>query len=359
MLTLSLPDRVLYFTSMKGFKKLVLFLFLALFVLAIYIFFFPATRFTSSEKNYTLSPPLGKEQILIQLEEQDIIRFPFLLDLVYSFYGDWDLVQPGKYIIPKEATIWQIARMLKNSRKGVTKLVINKLRTKEDFAKLISHQFLLDSSDVLHFITSNDSLRNWGIDTGSFYTIIIPDTYECYRNSSLQVILTRLRSVSEKFWLQNDRLKKAEKIGLTASEVYTLASIVSEETNYASDQSLIASVYINRLHKKMPLQACPTIKFAMRDFSLTRIYDKYLQVVSPYNTYRNPGLPPGPICTPEASVIDRVLDAPKTDYLFFVAKRDFSGYHHFSTNYAEHQRYALEYQQALDIYQKKQQQKKP
>ncbi|MBU3743805.1 MAG: endolytic transglycosylase MltG, partial [Sediminibacterium sp.] len=152
-------------------------------------------------------------------------------------------------------------------------------------------------------------------------------------------------------------LAQATKLGFKTSEVYTLASIVAEETNYASDQSLIASVYINRLHKKMPLQACPTIKYAMRDFSLTRIYEKYLQVASPYNTYRNAGLPPGPICTPEAAIIDRVLDAPGTDYLFFVAKSDFSGYHHFSNNYEEHQRYATQYQKALDIYQQKQ--KKP
>ena len=338
---------------MKGFKKLILFLFLLLFVLAIYTFFFPATRFSAAEKTFVLTPPLGKEQMLSQLEDQEIVRFPFLLEICYSFYGDWDLVQPGKYSIPKNASIWDIARMLKNSRKGVTKLVINKLRTKEDFAKLISHQFLLDSSDIMQFITSNDSLRKWSVDTSSFFTIIIPDTYECYRNSSLEVILSRLRSGSEKFWLQNNRLAKAEKLGLKTSEVYTLASIVSEETNYASDQLLIASVYINRLNKKMPLQACPTIKYAMRDFSLTRIYEKYLQVASPYNTYRNPGLPPGPICTPEAAVIDRVLEAPTTDYLFFVAKSDFSGYHHFSNSYAEHQRYAAEYQKALDVYQQK------
>ena len=164
-----------------------------LFVLALYTFFFPTTRFSSNEKTFSLTPPLGKGQILSQLEEQEIVRFPVLLNLLYSFYGDWDLVQPGKYSIAKNASIWDVARMLKNSRKGVTKLVINKLRTKEDFAKLISHQFLLDSSDIMQLITSNDSLRKWGIDTSSFYTIIIPDTYECYRNSSLSVILSRLQ----------------------------------------------------------------------------------------------------------------------------------------------------------------------
>jgi UPF0755 protein len=103
----------------------------------------------------------------------------------------------------------------------------------------------------------------------------------------------------------------------------------------------------------MPLQACPTIKFAMQDFALTRIYEKYLSNPSPYNTYRNKGLPPGPICTPSPKTIDLVLNAPSTNYLYFVAKSDFSGYHHFSATYQEHSTFAKEYQLKLDEYQKK------
>ncbi|TAF49890.1 MAG: endolytic transglycosylase MltG, partial [Sphingobacteriia bacterium] len=116
----------------------------------------------------------------------------------------------------------------------------------------------------------------------------------------------------------------------------------------ASDKLKIASVYLNRLKKEMPLQACPTIKYAMNNFALTRIYEKYLSNPSPYNTYRVKGLPPGPICTPSPATIDMVLDAPKTDYLFFVAKSDFSGFHHFTSNYKDHDRYAVVYQKALD-----------
>jgi UPF0755 protein len=103
----------------------------------------------------------------------------------------------------------------------------------------------------------------------------------------------------------------------------------------------------------MLLQACPTIKFAMQDFTLTRIYDKYLTNPSPYNTYKFKGLPPGPICTPSPKTIDLVLDAPKTNYLYFVAKSDFKGYHHFSATYEEHSKFAKEYQQKLDEYQQR------
>ena len=135
---------------------------------------------------------------------------------------------------------------------------------------------------------------------------------------------------------------------LFRSQVYTIASIVEEETNKNDEKGNVASVYINRYHKGMPLGADPTIKFALKDFSLKRIYFKHLSVQSPFNTYRNKGLPPGPICTPSTKTIDAVLNAPKTDYLFFVAKSNFNGYHTFSTTYAEHKKNAGIYQKALD-----------
>jgi UPF0755 protein len=339
---------------MKGFRNFFRLLLVILLVLLLYIFAVPATDFSDKEKVFTLSQPISKEKILEELDQNSVLQFPQIFAAFYDIYGDWESMQPGKYTIKKGITLFQFARMLKNSRKGVTKLIITKMRLKEDFARLISRQFLSDSVSVMDFITNNDSLSAFGVDSSSFFTTVIPDTYECYRNSSLSTILTKLREGNKRFWLQNDRLQLAEKWGLTTQEVYILASIVEEETNYASDQSLIASVYINRLRKKMPLQACPTIKYALKDFSLTRIYEKYLTIPSPYNTYQRSGLPPGPICTPQPATIDRVLHAPATDYLFFVAKSDFSGYHHFSNSYAEHQRYAVAYQRALDTYQEKQ-----
>jgi UPF0755 protein len=162
--------------------------------------------------------------------------------------------------------------------------------------------------------------------------------------------LKRLQTEQQNFWEKNNRLQKAESLGFTPKQVYTIASIVEEETNKHNEKGNIASVYINRFHKGMPLGADPTVKFALKDFGLKRIYHKHLQVESPFNTYRNQGLPPGPICTPSPKTIDAVLNAPKTDYIFFVAKSDFSGYHTFATNYADHLRYAKEYQKALDEY---------
>lgn len=327
--------------------RLVQWMLLLPFLALAYIFFVPDTSFDAKEKNYQIAKDVSAKGITDDLEQQGIIRFSFLFRLFYGIYGDWSLVQPGKYTASRGQTIYQTARQLKNSRKSIVKLVINRTRLKEDFARLVGKQFTLDSSTVIEFIQSNDSLKGFGVDTSSFFTMVLPDTYEFYRNSSVRVILSKLREHSERFWLQEDRMKKASMLGLSPSEVYILASVVEEETNDPGDRALIASVYLNRLKKGMPLQACPTIKYALHDFSLTRIYEKYLTVPSLYNTYQRAGLPPGPICTPVPATIDLVLNAPKTNYLYFVAKSDFSGYHHFSASYSEHQYYARLYQKAL------------
>jgi UPF0755 protein len=208
----------------------------------------------------------------------------------------------------------------------------------------------------MNFLNSNDSLKPFNVDTSTVFTAIIPDTYTFYWSTPLQKIFQKLTDASNSFWNKNNHKQKAADIGFSPTQVYILASIVEEETNDDGDRSKIASVYINRINKNMALQACPTIKYAMKDFSLTRIYEKYLFNPSPYNTYRNKGLPPGPICTPNPKCIDIVLNAPKTDYLFFVAKADMSGFHHFSSTYAEHDKYAKEYQKALDDYMAKKKQ---
>ncbi len=143
-------------------------------------------------------------------------------------------------------------------------------------------------------------------------------------------------------------MTKARELGFSPEEIYTIASIVEEETNMKSDKGKIARVYINRINKGMKLEADPTVKFAMRNFELTRIMHKHLSYPSAYNTYYQKGLPPGPICTPSIETIDEVLNAPESDHIFFVAKPTFDGYSNFSSTYAQHQEYARAYQKALD-----------
>ena len=270
-----------------------------------------------------------------------------------------DKLKPGKFLVLKNTSLLSLLRMLRNNQQLKIKFVLNKVRTRAELAKLIATSFEADSADCALYLNSNDSLAKFHTDTTQLLTLFIPNTYEFYWSTPMTKFIQKMKAASDQYWTGNNRIEKAKALGLTKNEVYTLASIVEEETNYDSDKTIIASVYQNRLKQNMPLQACPTIKYAMQDFTLTRIYEKYLTNPSPYNTYKKAGLPPGPICTPAPKTIDLVLNAPSTNYFYFVAKADFSGYHHFSADYTEHMKFAKAYQLKLDEYQEKKKQKAP
>lgn len=343
---------------MKRFISFFFLVGLAACILSAWLIFSPGTAFSEKNKYFIVQEgKTDKASVLDVLEKKHIIKQKLVFSLLATQLHVWNKLKPGKYEVKQGESLLQIARMLKNNHQAQINLVINKLRLKEDLAKLISKSFESDSTTVINFLSSSDSLKQYNVDTNNVFTMIIPDTYTFYWNTPLRKIFNKLFDASTNYWSKNDRIKKADATGLTPVQSYILASIVEEETNKDDDRAKIASVYLNRLNKNMPLQACPTIKFAMKDFLLTRIYEKYLTNPSHYNTYRNKGLPPGPICTPSPKTIDIVLNAPKTDYLFFVAKSDFSGYHHFSNNFAEHNQYAKEYQKALDEYMIRKQQK--
>lgn len=314
-----------------------------------WLVFGPATVFKGKNK-FLFVRDTGdiRQQVMTQLDTGNIIRFPGFFGYIASQSDVWEKLKPGRFEVKKGESLFNIVRTLRNNTQSPVRLTITKLRTKEDLAKVIGRFFSTDSLTAIRFLENNDSLLQLDVDSNTVMSLVIPDTYLIRWNTSLKNILKRLKTESTGFWNKNERLDKARQQGLTPLQVYTIASIIEEETNKNDEKGNIASVYINRLNKGMPLQADPTIKYAMHDFSIKRIYEKYTHVQSPFNTYENKGLPPGPICTASKTTIDAVLDAPKTDYLYFVAKSDFSGYHHFSSNYAEHEQYAKLYQQALD-----------
>jgi UPF0755 protein len=200
---------------------------------------------------------------------------------------------------------------------------------------------------MINFLNNADSLKAFGVDTATWATLIIPATYTYKWNSTPNMIMEKLQAENKRFWTDERRLKLANNF-LDEKQAYTLASIIEEETNKKEDKGKIASVYINRMKNNMPLQADPTIKFALRDFGIKRIYEKYLFVESPYNTYVNKGLPPGPICTPSGETLEEVINAPKTEYIYFVANSDLHGGSVFTSNYNDHMKYAKLYQHALD-----------
>lgn len=332
--------------SPRKFFLIFLFLIFLVAAYALWMVFGPTVKSPQSSFLYIHSGS-SFQQLKDSLKGEKIIAADFWFDKMAKYSHFDQNVKAGKYKIKDGMSVFNLVRMLKSGRQSPVNLIITKLRTKDDLAKKIGENFETDSLNAINFLNNKDSVLAFNVDTNTVMTIIIPNTYTFTWNTSLGKVLKKLYTAQQKFW-NGERLREAEKLKLTPKEVYILSSIVEEETNKQDDKGKIASVYINRLRKGMKLAADPTIKFAMNDFGLKRIYYKYLSYPSPYNTYINKGLPPGPINTPSIKTIDAVLSAPETDYLFFVARSDFSGYSEFASNYQEHAAFAKAYQQALD-----------
>ena len=329
--------------------------YLLIFIVAAYLGYITLVKSThfSGEKEHFEYTGQGLDPLADTLVSKKIIFDKHSFLLLAKVFKVEEKIKPGRYLVKRKTSLLDLIRMLRNNQQATVKFILNKVRTRGELAALVGKTFDLDSAYCASYFNSNDSLVEYQTDTTQLLSLFIPDTYEFYWSTSIPKFLQKMKSNADHFWSVKDRKQRAANKGISIREIYTLASIVEEETNDESDKKLIASVYQNRLKKSMPLQACPTIKFAMQDFALTRIYEKYLSNPSPYNTYNHRGLPPGPICTPSPKTIDLVLDAPNTNYLYFVAKADFSGFHHFSSTYEEHNKYAKEYQKQLDIYQQK------
>jgi len=308
--------------------------------------FGPSVTVTENKYLY-IKTGTGYDDVKKLLLEQKFISETFFFDLVAKRFKYKNNVRAGRYEMKDGSSVINLIRMLKTGRQSPVRFVINKLRTKEDFAGKAGQQFEFDSTEVMHFITSNDSLAKYNLDTNTVMTAIIPNSYLFFWNISFKNMFTRFTDQKDKFW-NGKRSQKAALLKLTPEQVYTIASIVEEETTKKEDKGLIASVYLNRIKKGMKLEADPTVKYAMRNFGLKRILFQHLTYPSLYNTYRHTGLPPGPICTPSITTIDAVLDAPHTDFIFFVAKPDFNGYSNFASTYQQHLVFAKAYQRALD-----------
>ena len=256
-------------------------------------------------------------------------------------------VRTGRYAIEPGQRAIDVFRMLRNGQQTPVMLTIPEVRTMDRMAGRIAQKLMLDSADIANALYSQDFCRGWGYDTTTIACLFVPNTYEVYWNTSLEGLMERMAKEHDRFW-NDERKAKAEAQGLTPNEVVTLASIVDEETSYGPEKATIAGLYLNRLHRGMLLQADPTVKYAVGDFTLRRILNRHLEVESPYNTYKHAGLPPGPIRVPSVQAVDAVLNPDETDCLYMCAKEDFSGTHNFARTAAEHAQNARRYQQALN-----------
>ena len=333
-------------------KKIILILLLIICLSATWILFAPFTRFTeNSTYIYIRTGETSSALVIKNLEDNQCIKQAKLFRFTADILNIWPRIKPGKYEIKKNQSLFHIIRTLRNNQQTPVNLVITKLRTPNQLAALIEKKFECDSLKFIRYINDSNFNQTYQISATQLLFIAHPNTYTYYWAASPEALIKKLFVYHQQFW-NTVRMKKARNLGLMPLEITTLASIVDEETLANEEKPIIAGVYLNRLKKSMPLGADPTVKFATGDFQLKRILLKHIKetATSPYNTYTNKGLPPGPICTPLPATIDIILNAPNTNYLYFVAKSDFSGMHHFSPTYEEHNRYAIEYQKALDIY---------
>lgn len=342
-----------FITLPPAMKKVFIFLLLLIVLAAAiagWIFVGPATGFSSSKETlYIRTNAATKNAVLDSLRANKIITNESAFELLAGRLDYWQHIRPGKYEINKGTSLLTLVRKLRNGQQTPVNFTITKIRTKEDLAKMVARKLEIEEDDMLAYLNNADTLRHYGVSPEEAVTKILPDTYTFFWNTTPTRVYKKFAGESDEFWTA-ERKNKAAKLGLNPTTAYILSSIVEEETNNQEEKDTIASVYLNRVRTGMPLQADPTVKFALKDFALTRIYGDHLNVQSPYNTYRNRGLPPGPICTPSKKTIDAVLSAPQTSYIYFVANKQLNGTHVFSNTYNEHMVKAREYQDAYKVW---------
>ncbi len=256
-------------------------------------------------------------------------------------------IHTGQYAIEQGEGVITVFRKLRNGRQVPIRITIPESRTLDRLAGYLGHKLMADSLELLHILNDSTLCQSLGYTRETLPALFVPNTYEVYWNISPQTFIRRMKKEHDRFWTP-ERRALADTLGLTPVEVCTMASILDEETANNGEKPMIAGMYMNRLRIDMPLQADPTVKFALGDFAIKRIRHGMLDTDSPYNTYKYPGLPPGPIKIASIKGIDAVLQMVHHDYLYMCAKEDFSGTHNFARTYPEHQRNASRYAEALN-----------
>jgi UPF0755 protein len=287
------------------------------------------------------------DNLLAILQQNQVVHSIEDFDWVAKWMNLQNNVHAGKYRLENRMSNYKLAYLLRSGNQEAVKLVIVKFRLKEEVAGFVSNKLEADSLKLITALNDSVYLRQFDLKTEEAIALFIPNTYEFRWNTSAEQFMQRMKREFDTFW-NTERRQQAAAKNLTPVQVITLASIVEEETNYNPDKQLIAGVYLNRLRTGMPLQADPTVKFAMKKFMLTRILNADLEYDSPFNTYRYNGLPPGPICTPSISSIDAVLRAERNDYFYFCADPDQPGKHAFAKTLVEHSLNAKRYQRWLN-----------
>ena len=255
--------------------------------------------------------------------------------------------KPGHYLIKPGMSSNAIINLLRSGNQTPVNLVIHEINNLNDLSGLLGKTLMADSTEFLSYLSSNDSLKPYNFTSTTIPCMLLPNTYEFYWTASPEKFLNKMQKAYKQYWTE-ERIAMAKKQKLSPLEVCILASISQKETAKKDEAGKVAGVYMNRLRIGMALQADPTLIYALQDNTIKRVRSKHMQIDSPYNTYKYPGLPPGPIDLPQAYVQNAILDYKGHKYLYFCAKEDFSGYHNFAKSYDIHMINARKYQRALN-----------
>jgi UPF0755 protein len=308
-----------------------------------------APNFLVEKEGHYLHIPTGSsfEDVQRIVYDQRFVNDAVAFGMLSKFMKYHKLVKPGRYLIEKNSNNLEVIRKLRAGEQDPVMITFNNARLLSDMAAKLTVKLELDSVAFLRLLESEAMPEKYGFNQETFRCMFVPDTYEVYWNISGDELIARMHREYNRFWT-DERKAKAAEIGLTPIEVGILASIVQAEISHYPEAPVVAGLYLNRLKRNMFLQADPTLVFAAGDFTIRRVLNIHKQIDSPYNTYRNLGLPPGPINFPSVTSIDAVLNYQQHNYIYMCAKEDFSGYHNFSTNLQQHNINARRYQQALN-----------
>lgn len=296
---------------------------------------------------YYLYPGMSVDSLIVLMKQDYTLASERSWD-AHRKYLHLISAKPGYYRFPADIGDKHLIRRIQSGEETPVRFTFNNaIRTREQLAGQVAKYLLLDSTDLVSRLSNDAYMSQFGMNSETSRCLFIPDTYEVYWTITPDDLFRRMQREYNRFWNETRR-HKADSIGLTPVEVSILASIVESETRRKSDYPNIASLYLNRIHKGMLLQACPTVIYATGDLKLRRVLKRHLAIDSPYNTYKNRGLPPGPIRCANGSTIDAVLNAPKTNYLYMCANPDFSGTHIFSSHFSVHATAARQYQHELN-----------
>lgn len=309
--------------------------------------FGPGVQFAEEQKVLLVPTGADLEQVLDSLKANGIVTDEQAFRWVAGRKNYADRVKPGRYVLRSGVSLNGLVDKLRSGEQDPVRITFTNIKDLPQLAGKVAAYVEADSTALLDAILSPATAQRYGFTRETIISLFLPNTYEVWWTVKPEELIDRFAKEYKRFW-NDDRKRAAQALGMTQSEVSTLASIVQAETGKAEDAPAIAAVYLNRLRIGMPLQADPTLKFALGMDSLNRLLTADMRIDSPYNTYTHTGLPPGPINLPEPRFIDAVLHPAKNDYFYFCAREDLSGYSNFSKTYEQHMVNARRYQKALN-----------